>query len=61
MKPSGGFELFVRHGGLSVAEFGFKEFESLPHGFSWFVPQDARRTTSVKDSRGERFAFFRIL
>jgi len=37
MKPSGRFEFFVRHGGLAVAEFSFKEFESLPHGFSRFV------------------------
>jgi hypothetical protein len=38
MKPSGRFEFFVRHGGLAVAEFSFKEFESLPHGFGRFVP-----------------------
>jgi len=38
MKSSGGFELFVRYGGLAVAELGFKELKSLPHGFRWFVP-----------------------
>ena len=38
MKPSGGFELFVRHGGLAIAELSFEEFEGLPHGFSRFVP-----------------------